>query len=720
MAQQAMGRQGTQARTIPVRIKLTLAMLVLALGPLLVVGALVTNRVEEVVVRQLAADSQAAARERAQQLEQEMARVQSLGYSIGAAQTTRFIGAPRRQREEYLQGILASTPGLKRLAIIQLDGTLMAVFPSEEERPQALPDAARSGQVSSAVTSDIDGRPVYKIHVPIMTQGQVRMVLAATMDFQSLVGSAQLPRATDGASLTIVDREGQVIYSTLTNYGELFKGADMRADGMVGEALRGQPAAGWSTGPYGDAYIAATPVTGSNWVVMYAVPSRAALSTLAALRADLVRDLILLTGLLTVIVLGLALLLGRSLVSPILRVCGVMSRVRSGDLQARVPAMSNDELGTLGHDLNATLDSVVALVQTREERDQLQRGITRLLDEVSMVASGDLTTQAQVTADQTGAIADAFNYMIDELRSLVERMQTTADQVTTAATTVTGLTDELVVSADEQTRRLDEARGSVTTMTSLMTEVRTTVGESVAAIGAARTAVGSGQQAVGETLEAMTRLRSETQETAKKIKRLGESSQEIGEVVRLINEIADQTHLLALNASIHAAMAGEHGRGFAVVAEEVRQLAERSAGATAKIEDLIRAIQIDTSAAMVAMERSTKEVVTSSRLADQTGHALTSIDEVTDKIASLSAQIETLVEHQFQSAWALEGTVREVVGTTAEATQAVRSVAEGMQELNELAETLREVVSVFRVERDEADEVVETAADGEVGSAVAA
>ena len=186
-----------------------------------------------------------------------------------------------------------------------------------------------------------------------------------------------------------------------------------------------------------------------------------------------------------------------------------------------------------------------------------------------------------------------------------------------------------------------------------------------------------------------------------KIKRLGESSQEIGEIVRLINEIADQTHLLALNASIQAAMAGEHGRGFAVVAEEVRALAERSATATSKIEELIRVIQADTNAAMVAMERSTQEVVAGSRLADKAGNALTAIDEVTERIVHLSGQIEDLVSRQVATAETLEATVAEVAGATNQATEDVREVADGMQELVQLSASLRESVSVFRVEADE-------------------
>jgi methyl-accepting chemotaxis protein len=689
-----------EARGLSLRAKITIAMLLLALAPLGVIGSLVYNRADEVVLKQVGVDSEAAARERARQIGEEVERLHQTSYLLASAQTTRLAGADMLQRETYLNSLLSTMPLVDHALLIDPDGRVMISVPRLGNITRAdLPEMVKRGQFSPIIGLNDARRPQYQIFAPVVVQSNLRMVLALYAEFRALVGPSALPRANDGAFLTIVDRDGKVLYSTREGWEQSLEGAIITGP-QFDAALNGQVTSGWSKAALGDVYLSAAPIPGPNWVALYALPSAAALSTAADLRSTLARDLVLVTGILTLIVLVLGMFLSRQLVSPILAVCRVMERVRGGRFEERAEVKSKDELGTLGRDLNQTLDTLVALVQTREERDELQNSIRRLLDEVSEVASGNLTVQAEVTSGPTGAIADSFNYMVDELRELVQRTQSTADQVTSEAAQVTTLADRLVSSATDQRRRLDEARASVAEMTGLMAEVRTTVEDSVAATGEAREAVEAGQQAVGETMSAIGRLRSEARETAMKIKRLGESSQEIGEIVRLINEIADQTHLLALNASIQAAMAGEHGRGFAVVAEEVRALAERSATATSKIEELIRVIQADTNAAMVAMERSTQEVVSGSRLADKAGNALTAIGDVTERIVQLSGQIEDLVNRQVAAAQTLETTVTDVAGATGQATDDVRVVADGMQTLAQLSTSLRESVSVFRVEAE--------------------
>jgi methyl-accepting chemotaxis protein len=721
----------SDARGLSLRAKMTIAMLVLALAPLGVVAALVFNRVDQVVLRQVAVDSEAAARERARQIGEEVERVNQSSYLLAAAQLTRLRGAEMGQREDFLLSAQSNSGAINRIMLIDpASSTILVSAPRVNSGTRAdLPETAKNGQFTTGLGWSDTKQAQYRVFTPVMAQGRVQFVLELDADFRSLVGPSALPRADDGAFLTIVDKDGKALFGSQQGWEEIYKEAVKGP--QLEAALRGQATSGWSKGgPLGDVYLAASPIAGPNWVALYAIPSAKALNAAAELRSTLVRDLLMVVGLLALVALAASVALSRQFVSPILHLAGVMERVRAGRLDARATVRSNDELGALSRDVNQTLDSLVSLVQTREERDELQSSIRHLLDEVSEVAAGDLTVEAEVSAGPTGAIADSFNYMIEELRGLVQRTQSTADQVSTEAGQVTTLTERLVTSATDQRRRLDEARAAVTEMTGLMAEVRTTVGDSVAATGEAREAVEAGQQAVGETMSAIGRLRGEARETAMKIKRLGESSQEIGEIVRLINEIADQTHLLALNASIQAAMAGEHGRGFAVVAEEVRALAERSAAATSKIEELIRVIQADTNAAMVAMERSTQEVVAGSRLADKAGNALTAIGDVTERIVALSGQIEDLVSRQVTTAEALEATVAEVAGATNQATDDVREVADGMQELVHLSASLRESVSVFRVEADEipaeepagesavAEEVapVEAIAEGEVAT----
>lgn len=714
MEQQSQQRAGKRSarpaggRGLSLRTKITIAMLALALAPLGIVGGLVFNRTDQVVLKQVSADSETTVHERARQAGDEIARLRQTSLSLAAAQAIRFRGADMTQRENALlsaQGTVSNS--VNHIILLDPSGTILVSAPRLSLLYRLdLPETTRNGEPSARVGLDENGRPQYQAFAPIMTQGTLRMALVVQAEFRGLLGSSEAPRAADGAALTLVDRAGKVVYSTQNGWESAFKEAVISAP-QVEAALGGRTTSDWSKGTaLGDVFLAAAPVPNPiptappDWVVVYTIPSAAVLNAAADLRAGLVRDLLLVTAILALVVLAASVLFSRQLVAPVLAICRVMGRVRDGDFGARAAARGNDELTTLGRDLNQTLDSLVALIQTREERDELQRGIRQLLDEVSEVASGDLTVQADVTAGPTGAIADSFNYMIEELRGLVQRTQATADQVSTEATGVTSLTDRLVTSATEQRRRLEEARSSVSEMTGLMAAVRTTVEDSVTATTEAREAVVAGQQAVGETMSAIGRLRGETRETAMKIKRLGESSQEIGEIIRLINEIADQTHLLALNASIQAAMAGEHGRGFAVVAEEVRALAERSAAATSKIEELIRVIQADSNAAMVAMERSTQEVVAGSRLADRAGGALTAIGEVTERIVELSGQIEGLVGRQVAAAQALEVTVLEVADSTGQATSHAREVAEGMQALTRLSASLRESVSVFRVETE--------------------
>ncbi|HEV2122896.1 MAG TPA: methyl-accepting chemotaxis protein, partial [Chloroflexota bacterium] len=349
------------------------------------------------------------------------------------------------------------------------------------------------------------------------------------------------------------------------------------------------------------------------------------------------------------VVLAVRYAIRRQFQDPIKSMLGVMDLVRAGELEARVPVEANDELARLGDRLNETLDSLTELVQTREERDALQLRIQQLLTEVSNVADGDLTIQAEVTSDVTGALADAFNFMTDELRKIVSSIDNTTHQVTDSAGEVLVASQEMATASQHQARRIEEVSDAVRQMAAAISEVSQNATRSAGVAQDALTSAGRGGQAVTEMVEAMGRIRSYSYDTAQKIKRLGETSQRVGEIVQLIEDLADQTNLLALNAAIQAASAGEHGRGFAVVADEVRRLAERSATATKQIESLIHAIQTDTAAAVVAMEENTQQVVTGSRLADEAGASLGKIQQVVSDLAQLINAI-TASAHQHASA----------------------------------------------------------------------
>ena len=275
----------------------------------------------------------------------------------------------------------------------------------------------------------------------------------------------------------------------------------------------------------------------------------------------------------------------------------------------------------------------------RKETERNQQAILRLLDELAPLADGDLTVQATVTEDITGTIADSINYAIGVLRDLVSTINQSAIQLDGATRQTQALSAHLAKASSAQSKQIAGATESASNMASTTEAIS---GNSERASDVARHSVDvahKGGDAVRRTIDGMNAIRETIQETSKRIKRLGESSQEIGNIVELINDIAEQTNILALNASIQASMAGDAGRGFAVVADEVQRLAERAAAATRQIETLVRAIQADTNEAVVSMERSTTDVVGGALLAENAGAALEEIEQVSNQIASLVQNI---------------------------------------------------------------------------------
>ncbi|NVO06435.1 MAG: type IV pili methyl-accepting chemotaxis transducer N-terminal domain-containing protein, partial [Rhodoferax sp.] len=277
--------------------------------------------------------------------------------------------------------------------------------------------------------------------------------------------------------------------------------------------------------------------------------------------------------------------------------------------------------------------------EAKRVNDANQAAILRLMNELQTVAEGDLTQEATVTEDITGAIADSVNYTVEELRSLVGNVQKTAAQVAQTTADVDATSTELLAASKEQLHEIRETGQGVLEMAGRINDVSAQAQESARVARQSLLAAESGLTAVQNAIGGMNAIRDQIQETSKRIKRLGESSQEIGEITELISDITEQTNVLALNAAIQAASAGDAGRGFSVVAEEVQRLAERSADATRQIAALVKAIQTDTQDAIGAMERSTQGVVEGAKLSDNAGTALTEIDRVSRRVADLIEQI---------------------------------------------------------------------------------
>jgi twitching motility protein PilJ len=329
------------------------------------------------------------------------------------------------------------------------------------------------------------------------------------------------------------------------------------------------------------------------------------------------------------------------------------------------------------------------------QNERNQYAILRLLDELGSLADGDLTVEATVTEDITGAIADSINYAIEALRDLVLTMKDSAILVAAATKQTDATARHLVKSSETQSKQLAAASESTAHMAVSIEEVS---GNAERASDVARHSVDvahKGGDAVRRTIEGMNTIRETIQDTSKRIKRLGESSQEIGNIVELINDIAEQTNILALNASIQASMAGEAGRGFAVVADEVQRLAERSANATKQIEVLVSTIQSDTNEAVVSMERSTTDVVGGALLAENAGAALEEIEQVSNQIATLVHNISSSASEQTQAATGITRNMSVLKEIGAKTGQHIAITSNAISKLSELAAQLRKSVSGF-------------------------
>ncbi|MFQ5935142.1 MAG: methyl-accepting chemotaxis protein [Acidiferrobacterales bacterium] len=342
-------------------------------------------------------------------------------------------------------------------------------------------------------------------------------------------------------------------------------------------------------------------------------------------------------------------------------------------------------------------DEKVRAQASAEQNRATQDAILKLLDEMGDLADGDLTIQPEVTEQITGAIADSINFAVREMRNLVYRIKNAAQQVAVESERSRQTATELTEATLRQAAQITETTDRVMDMAQSMQDMSKSAENSAEVAQGSVATAKRGAEAVQNTIRGMDEMREQIQETAKRIKRLGESSQQIGEILELINDIAEQTNILSLNAAIQAAMAGEAGRGFAVVADEVQRLAERSGEATKQISALVKTIQSDTNEAVASMEQTTNGVVEATRLADAAGQALGEIESVSEQLSDLIVKIAHDALAQSEVATVVSGSMAQISETTSLTSSGTRQTAESIGKLSDLARELQASVAGFKL-----------------------
>ncbi len=411
--------------------------------------------------------------------------------------------------------------------------------------------------------------------------------------------------------------------------------------------------------------------------------------------------LFLLLGALGLLVLGSLFVLFRlsnKVSEPVKVLVDFSEQLSAGGFKARLPEGGADDFSYIATYLNQAAEKAAKAVQDEEAQRDLQRSVTEFLTVVSQIARGDLTLRGSVTSDALGNVVDSVNYMLDNFTQVLRRVRDAANDVSSSAGQILSASETMATGATQQDHEITNTSSAVEELTVSMKQVSNNAEASAEAARRALDAAEQGNRSVRDTLEGMQRIRSSVQATAKKIKSLGDRSLEISEIINVINDITEQTNLLALNAAIEAARAGEAGRGFAVVADEVRKLAEHSRTATKDIAALIKAIQAETNEAVVVMEEGTREVEVGARLADQAGKALEAISAVVRQSAELVQEISLASKQQVRGTEGVANAMQIISNITRQTSQGARQTAQSMEQMVKMSVQLNEALSQFRVQ----------------------
>lgn len=343
---------------------------------------------------------------------------------------------------------------------------------------------------------------------------------------------------------------------------------------------------------------------------------------------------------------GFALLI-RNLSRSLNSITTILDAVMEGNLDARTDLTERNELGSVGKALDTILDErVEAEKRSKQENEEINNAVVKLLHGVHKLSQKDLTARIDVTEDATGPIADSINLLADEIAKVLQGVKAISHDVSLACQLVKEHSDTAVRYANEERTEVDRANAESIAASEGMMQIAELAQICSTAADAAIDTTTKAKDTVLGTVDGINSIRETIRETEKRIKRLGERSQEISSVVSLINSIAERTHILALNASMHAASAGEAGRGFAVVADEVQRLAENAREATAQISSLVNNIQTETSEAVTTMNSAISEVVSGTQLAGQAGEQMQVTLKRTNQLVEMVQQIASSSKQQ--------------------------------------------------------------------------
>ncbi|WP_300673699.1 methyl-accepting chemotaxis protein [Desulfoluna sp.] len=545
-----------------------------------------------------------------------------------------------------------------------------------------------------------EGEPVTSVTVPVIIDGQFKGVAGIDRSLVAYSGKLAALKPYKSANALLVSRDQILIASgarskeyigkpitKLEGYGEDFFSIFKNPKDGIRRAYRARD------NSYAFYIYQVSPKTG--WTVAMSVSEAEVLRPINTIIMEIS------VGAVVALILSIGFVLGlsnRIVMRPVRGIMELFSEIGMGNFDARAEILSHDELGVMAESLNAMLDNTLSLIQSREERDAIQDTVMKLLEEISGLTEGDLTVRAEVTEDMTGAIADSFNLMAEQIGRVVQDVKVAAGSVTVTSGEVHESTEKLAETSTQQASQIAAAIQSINLMADTIRTVAGSAVQSAAVSEKSTVNAKEGAEAVNKTNESMSAIRENVQETARAIKRLGESSQEIGNIVQIIGDIADRTSILALNASIQAAMAGDAGRGFAVVAEEVQRLAERSTNSTKQIDTLVKNIQGEITEAGASMDASIQRVVEGAQRADDAHTKLEDIQHVSGELAELIGSISRTSEAQAMESEKITRAMEAIGTISSDTSEASLATAARMNEMEETAQTMMDSIAAFKVE----------------------